>query len=30
MFFEEDDDRVIKNIMDTLERKYNDLVNRNY
>lgn len=29
-FFEEDDDRVIKNIMDTLERKYNDPVNRNY
>ena len=29
-FFEEDDDRVIKNITDTLERKYNDPVNRNY
>lgn len=29
-FFEEDDDRVIKNIMDTLESKYNDPVNRNY
>jgi len=29
-FFEEDDDRIIKNIMDTLERKYNDPVNRNY
>ena len=29
-FFEEDDDRVIKNIMDTLERKYTDPVNRNY
>ncbi|RGO26920.1 hypothetical protein DXB23_05485 [Dorea sp. OM02-2LB] len=28
-FFEEDD-RVIRNIMDTLERKYNDPVNRNY
>ena len=28
-FFEEDD-RVIKKIMDTLERKYNDSVNRNY
>ena len=28
-FFEEDD-RVIKNIMDTLERKYNDPVNKNY
>ncbi len=29
-FFEEDDDRVIKNIMGILERKYNDPVNRNY
>lgn len=29
-FFEEDDDCVIKNIMNTLERKYNDPVNRNY
>ena len=29
-FFEEDDDRIIKNITDTLERKYNDPVNRNY
>lgn len=29
-FFEEEDDRVIKNITDTLERKYNDPVNRNY
>lgn len=29
-FFEEEDDRVIKNIMDTLESKYNDPVNRNY
>lgn len=29
-FFEEDDDRVIKNIMDTLESKYNDPVNRNW
>lgn len=29
-FFEEEDDRVIKNIMGTLERKYNDPVNRNY
>lgn len=29
-FFEEDDDCVIKNIMGTLERKYNDPVNRNY
>ena len=29
-FFEEDEDRVIKSIIDSLERKYDDPVNKNY